>query len=476
MLNWFKKHKKAIKAVLLVLFIGISLSACSAFRPDEENKSSEQIRNEAIADCWQCSMFTIVYNAGGNLATSVYDRTTEGASALIMIMFGVWMMLQLMGYLGSVKFQEPAEFWKKIGTRLFVCFVCSVMVASSTNVFWVINNMIMPIFVAFLDFGSAIIDTGSCSISGLDSNISDGSFPAGPGNALECLIAMMHKKLVMGKALGTAIMLDETVGDGGIIAGLAIIVLFAIVDLVFPFYIIDSIIRLGIAIALAPILIITFAFPGTRKFSVKGFELVLNCGMTLATTCIIITLMSGVLNDYVAMQFPYVLDPAQLDAGVGDQMSAGASVLAFITIGFLFFTSVKSAPSIASSVVGAAGLGGVAALMAKSLKGLISMVTGGVNLNNIVKNLKKKMKKKGAAKAVAKGAAKGAKKGAAKGAKAGAKIGSALGPVGTAVGGAVGTAAGGAAGGALGAAKGAAKGGAKSAAKRMNKATKGGGD
>ena len=472
-----KTYINAFLRTVLIVLSCVLITACDP--PKEKNpKTSAQIMQEAKADCWQCNLFTMVYNAGGQTAAQVYNNTVSGAASLVMLGFGIWMLIELMKHLSSVKFEEPAEFWKKILHKLFVCFVCSVMVSSPSNVLWVVNSIVTPVFVGFIEFADAIMTGGGgCSLSGSSSEVGAGNvFPSGPGSALECLVGELHGKLCIGKALGHRLIMDEDSEFDARLAGIVIIVVFAIIDLVFPFYLIDSIIRLGLTLSLVPLFVMAFAFESTRGFTKKGFSLLVNSGMTMAMMCVVVTLMADTITKFIGETFPFVLDPGAIDAG-GDQLQefagTGLGFVTLIALGFLTFSAATSAPSIASSLAGAgAGLDGIMSTMVKAA-GLLMQAMGGP-LGNAMKTTEKfakRAKRAGkvaasTAKGAAGGAAKGAAKGGAKGAKVGAKIGSAIPVVGTAIGGAVGAAVGAAGGAAAGAAKGAVKG----AAKGMTKA------
>jgi len=277
--------------------------------------------------------------------------------------------------------------------RMFVCALCAAMVKTADDMMWTLNTFVFPLFTAFIEFADAILNGqgGVCHLAAGSTEVSATSgFPAGPGQAIECMINALHQKLCMGMALGARLITAKDSTFLGALAGVLIIIAYVVIDLVFPFYLIDTAVRMGLVLALLPALIICYAFPSTKSYPTTALKVFLNTGGQIAMMCIMLELSSGVLVDYVNTNFPYVLDPAQIDAdpAVSAEMAGpGVAILSFLCIGFMTYGSVQSSNSIADSLVGGGGGGALLKMAGKALD------AAKILLGDIRGYLKKKMKK-----------------------------------------------------------------------------------
>ncbi len=380
---WLADKFKILKVVMVVLALGLSVSACKNSETSGDVKSSKEINDEAKSSTWQAGMFKMIYGTAGTLATSVYSRVSGSATNLIAVLLGLWIAIKLLGHVSSLKPVDPAEFWTMVMQRVFVCALCAAMVKTADNMMWTLNTFVFPVFTAFIEFADAILNGqgGVCHLAAGSNEASSSGFPAGPGLAIECMINALHQKLCMGMALGARLITDKDSTFMGVIAGILIILLYVIVDLVFPFYLIDSAVRMGLVLALLPALIMCYAFPSTKSYPTTALKMFINTGGQIAMLCVTLQLSAGVLVNFVQNNFPYVLDPAQIDSdptAVADMAGPGVALLSFLCIGFMTYGALQTSNSIADSLVGQGG-GGALLKMAGQALGLIKLMMGDIS-------------------------------------------------------------------------------------------------
>ena len=112
---------------------------------------------EQHRDCWQAAVVGAIYRTTGKLTMSMYDKLTQGAMALMMVAFAVWLSFRMLKHISSFTEESPAEVWTEVVKKFFVCLVCGLLASSTSGVLFILNSVIFPVYNAFLELGSAMI-------------------------------------------------------------------------------------------------------------------------------------------------------------------------------------------------------------------------------------------------------------------------------------------------------------------------------
>ncbi len=382
---------RVLKVIFIAVILTMSLSACGEQSFDETagDKSSCEAQWNAKADCWQSKLFTLIYNAAGEMAVNLYEKVSKGAFGFIMVAFALWFAVQCLKIFNKSLSQSAAEFWNTVFRQLFVCVACGIIVSSLDNIIWALNNLVMPIFIACIDFANEVLSVGvsqsgenygACFVAGGE-DMSGAGFPEGPRTALECIICRIHEKLVMGKAIGIR-MLTLDVPITGRLIGILYLFIFLAIDLVFVFYLVDNTVRFGLILAMFPLWVMAFAFKITKGYTSQAFTYILNCGANLVFICILMTLVINTIQAFVTDQYP-VLSPAgcTVDDSLDDVKEFARPGVAFLTSLFLCFflmSAIEFATKTADSMVGGGIKGGAAQKLKALGQALVALaITGG---------------------------------------------------------------------------------------------------
>ncbi|MGD9638093.1 MAG: hypothetical protein AB7U85_03430 [Alphaproteobacteria bacterium] len=363
--------KRNVLRILAIVMLGISVSACGI---GCLTRTASDVDEEVRANCFSCSLFSITYTAASKLAAKVYENILPGAANFLAWGFVIWLVVEIAKFVGSVKAPNSGDFWKKVLFKFLICMVCIIIVKSSENVIWFVNTIINPIFMGFVDFASNTMGSTTCNLASENVDVTSSALmPTEPRVVLECLIGEIHEKLSFGKSLGRALICHPDSTISMVIVGFLFVISFSAISVVFPFYIVDCIIRLGISLSLLPLFIMSFPFESTRKFTNKGFVLFLDAGMTMAVVSISITLVTGVIRTFVSQQYPFILD-SNIES-VDDFAGAGTGTITLLFLMMLVFSSVSIASSIAQGLVGSNVPNGVVATMMKAIKTGVKIAT-----------------------------------------------------------------------------------------------------
>ena len=164
--------KQILRVMLVVLFAAFMLTACDS--PKEGKTSLNADKRAALSvkddsgqqelanqhrECWQTGIIDLLYENMGKVAMGMYAKITDGALPLMMIAFALWTIFRLLKFVGSFTEDSPAEIWNEIVRKLFVCLICGLIASSTTQILWLLNTVVFPIYYAFLELGAAILNS-----------------------------------------------------------------------------------------------------------------------------------------------------------------------------------------------------------------------------------------------------------------------------------------------------------------------------
>lgn len=360
-----------------------------------EPTSTEQIVAENN-DCWAAAIVGTIYETTGRLAMSMYSHLTQGAMALMMVAFAIWLSFRIIKHVSSFAEESPAEVWTEVARKFFVCFVCGLLASSPEGVLFVLNSIIFPVYNAFLELGSAMTgasiqntsgSVGSVlNISGAEFDVPvdckadvlgkaelSGGFPSGPQKMMECLTCAVNKKLNLGIGLGWEVITQ--VGVMALVCGLLLVVVFCLVKLGFSLYLIDSIFRFAMMVIILPLLIMSYAFKATKNWAKIGFLTILNSGAFMMCIALVMMIIFGTINRVITAE----------QAAFADKDSLADVSVPFIILLLIAFLTVKSlqvAQEIVNKLVGGGGAANfqkkAGTLAATLVKGAVSYFTGGL--------------------------------------------------------------------------------------------------
>lgn len=365
--------KQFLKVAMVICFAVFMLTGCGDDKNSQQNGAFAD-DSSTVADshreCWQSGMIDLLYENMGKVAMGMYTRITDGALPLMMIAFALWTVFRLLKFVGSFTEDSPAEIWNEIVRKLFVCLICGLIASSTTQLLWLLNTIVFPIYYAFLELGAAILTsangeeafkTGKTAIGVFGESINNSrplmcsapavgkasienlSFPDGPRTMMDCMICAVNERLTLGYKLSFESM--KLPGFMPILIGLFLLICFTFVKLGFVFYLVDSIFRFTMMVTILPVLVMSYAFKQTESWAKTGFKTIINSAALMMFIAVMIAMAllameqilsdnSGIFNN--GMSFTELSVP----------------FMCLILVGFLILSSIKLAQQVTNSLVG----------------------------------------------------------------------------------------------------------------------------
>ena len=405
--------------VFMLFACGGNDEVTTAVNDTDGKPVSEEDMEANAKDCWQAAVVGTIYETTGKLTMSMYTRLTEGAMALMMVAFALWLCFRMMKHVSSFTEESPAEVWTEVSRKFFICFACGLLASSTEGVLFVLNSIIFPLYNAFLELGSAMIQNVSvqgggsfnynakvmnipfsgevsaqydivCKAGVLSKATLDG-FPGEPAKMMECLTCAINERLNFGIKLGWIVMLQK--GVMAFFCGLILVAVFLFVKLGFAFYLVYAIFRFAMMVMIMPILIMAYAFKPTRKWTQVGFMTILNSAAFMMCIAIVMIMIFAATQQVLIEQKEVLEDK-------GSFADFSVPFIMLLLIAFLTVGSLGVAKQIADQLIGGGGQANVQKQFAKAVAGIgkavLTWVTGGIGRIALENSAKLRKMKAGA--------------------------------------------------------------------------------
>ena len=375
------KLYRVLKILCMVTCTVFLLAAC-ANKDGMKVAGGEGYNSQGLSqeqkDCWQKSLIEVFYKNIGNLSLSVYKNlTAEDLMSLMILAFTIWMAFQILRHISSPTPDDMGEFWTKILRKATLCVACGYLASSSSNIMYALNTFVMPIYMALLEFAAHVLDllgsesaakaaaiklagsdvcekynytinqAAGCKINGAV-KLSTTSFPQQPLDLMGCMACAVGSRLDVGYSIASRLLAQASLIPV-IIAGF-FFAAFTITKLGFVLYLVDSVFRLAMMVAIMPFLIMFYPFEQTRKWTSTGFKIILNSASIMLCLAVLVGMtifaMQNILTD---------ADMGIAFGNINEYKMLGSVPLSMIFLGFVIVKASSLAVSLSDSVTGGGG-------------------------------------------------------------------------------------------------------------------------
>lgn len=374
---------KFLRTLLMVFAVVLSLCACSTNEDEVSGAklSGEQSElDEQQRSCWQAGLLEMFYEAMAASSMKAYPKVTTSAMAFIMVAFAIWLSIRLLKHVSSLVEESPAEVWTEVSKMAFMCLFCGLLASSTDFLLFTLNTFIFPIYYAFLEYGSLVLESVAgdeaidipgqaigiegdavdktclyytndliCTAPPLDKVSLSGAtatFPSGPSYMMQCLVCALSDRFQVGFTIAKNLL--GMTNLTAVIVGLLLYAIFTMVKVSFVFYLVDSIFRMNIVVIILPFLILAIPFKFSRGWAKEGLLTILNSSAAMMCIAICLTLAM------VAMQL-LISENARGIGRVDMYADFGIVPLGMLLISFVVLKSSGIAVALAGAIVGGGG-------------------------------------------------------------------------------------------------------------------------
>lgn len=391
-MNKWLNIRTGARMLIILLSAVFLLSACAGPSTRALDHKQAVENGQAQGTCWQKDILSPIYDVIGQTVMRMFDQLSQGSMALMMICFAIWAAIRLMKFVSSVAEDSPGEIWNEMLRKAFLCLLCGFLASSSTMLLAVTNTLLFPMYEAFLEFGSRILQMADqsvtsvtimgstiqftkpdilCTLDGGSPVASLNGFPSNIREMMGCMICAVSDRINLGREVSLIVM-----SNGGLMPffiGILMWLTFIVVGCGFVFYLVDSIFRFGLMILLLPIFIMAYAFGPTRKWTGIGFANIMNsAAFMMAFSIIIATALMALIH--MINDNPNIFNPDNPELHFHDFSIA---MMCLLLVSMLIFGSMQVSQQLTSAIIG----GKADAKFQQNLKAVgqavLGIVTGG---------------------------------------------------------------------------------------------------
>lgn len=343
-----------------------SLDSCKVvddkFEEDNVNESECKALNEYAAEmniCPTCGIFQRILQSAQKLSNGAFDKLAKPLQGLLVIGLALFIGYQVLLLVGSPAAQTTGKFLNTVLTQSFKVAIAYFLLSDPTTVY---ENAIEPIISGGFDFGLGLAPAGEINISQYAEKYSF--------TDKEALLSSDFLKNIMGAvegynhlgaqipALGRALMCYAWVEKKAIIfpefsllaEGIIIYIFGLMILLAVGFYLLDCAIHLCIICCLMPLLIASWPFKMTAKYTKTGWGMLLNVFFRFVMLGVVIVTAFELMKNALSQQgdLESAINSNEVDAIEDAMQISGIQMVLLIACSMLAMKIIKESGMLAN--------------------------------------------------------------------------------------------------------------------------------
>ena len=263
----------------------------------------------AVADassCTFCPLFAVIYGAAQEMTELSFAKLAKPIAMALLVGYALYIAFKVLAQVSSFTRQDAPSFINELLVQTFKVLLAFLFLLNPNQIYY---YFISPVLGAGLEFGTAMLFQASdMAKQCLSLSVANDTalLPVTLYAKLDCYIRSIQNEIAVTQAVGSSLMCAGRHAAAGKIAGFwdfnmvfqgLFIWAFAIMlSLAFAFYLVDSIVTLGLVGALMPFLIACWPFKITNKYSKTGLDMFLNVFFTFVFMGIVVSINTQLIG------------------------------------------------------------------------------------------------------------------------------------------------------------------------------------
>lgn len=254
------------------------------------------VKLDQMKNCIFCPLFLILYNTAEAMATASFDVLAGGFKVLLLIGFGLYIAYMTLRQVSAFTKQDAPKYITEALTMAFKVFLAWLLLTNGAELY---RLGLEPLLSAGIEFGQSFLthqNTGGTNVNiascaatgGTVSGTTTYFYSHGLYEKIDCYLRKVTQEIAVSQSIGSSLMCVARHKASGVImwdltmmfTGLIMWLFAWLICLAFSFYLIDSVIRLGIIGAITPFLIAAWPFKITQGYTGTGWKMFLNAFFT----------------------------------------------------------------------------------------------------------------------------------------------------------------------------------------------------
>lgn len=347
-------------------------SDCEATRGVMKGCTPLQVKLRQDKECIFCPLFQSLYTAVQTMSRQAFDTTKDAIRKVMSLGFALYIAFSVLGHVSSMTKQDAPKFLTGLLVNTCKFLVAFLLLMNKDTIYYYVIN---PLLSTALDFGGAMMFKAGDAIkacktdtAGL-SGTGDKVLPNELYVTMECFIKGVQAEIAFAQAAGSSIMCvgrNEASGAFGIwdfsmvFSGLAIYLCALLLSFAFGFYLIDSVVMLGVLGALMTFFIACWPFKMTGGYTGKGFNMFMNIFFTFIFMGIVVSINTQLIKASLSTGGLENIEEVLTNGNIKDSKQIldinGAGFLIILCCCFFGFKFSAKTAQLAGSMAGGGGI------------------------------------------------------------------------------------------------------------------------
>lgn len=346
--------------------------------------------NQGGSGCWFCPLYTAAFDVINTVATHIYTQLAPIFISLLAACGALWIAWIVLKYFMTLNVPNTGELMTTLFKAIGRLVVGSAILMSSIS--FLFNYTVNPVIIFAGGLSTQILNSAGMS-NGFVTEISrdgtsvsrtrnplctttdrndsrfytnDGQTKALSSDAYDtmlCMLKTMSLELIFGMATGaTFIVASLTISRvwgifpdiNMLIIGILIFLGFFSLYIVFPFKLVDIIVRVGFIIALTPLYVLFWVFPITREYVKRGWDMLVTAMFTLVALSVLMVISIRLLTAGMNIdQMVAFLAKGEINKALDLMSLSGASIFVTFVSAIMAVKVIGMAPALGSAFGGA---------------------------------------------------------------------------------------------------------------------------
>ena len=313
--------------------------------------------------CWFCPLFRVLFNTASTIALKAYNELSDDIVKVVMVGFAIWLSICILKHIASFEVKDPRKMLQEILLQAFKVFFVVVILKGAY--FQVMQLTLEPVFNTGMTFVQSISGNKKCPSSAsymqgivgykdkFDKN-SHGGLPYTMGANIICSIKATQdsvgEMVAYGKQAWCVAWGPKAFWVfphlGYMITSIVIVLGGLILMFSFPWCLVDCVIQMSIATALAPAAIGAWAFKSTQRYLKMIWDFFMNAMFNFVFLSIVLYIIMTVVSQFMGALsqrggggYDFLVDPIN---GLAYWGVTGLKLIVVCLIGWVFLDEGKS--------------------------------------------------------------------------------------------------------------------------------------
>ena len=259
------------------------------------------------AGCMFCKPFLVLFNAASRMAKISYDNLAGAVKTVVIVAFAIWLAFNILKFISSFEIKEPRMLINLLINQSFR--VLLVVLLLSGPIESILSLTLDPVFLTGLkiaQLGGGLVvgeNPADCSLGDLAVIGADkGGLSPELGNGIICTIKSIQDQIMDLFAIARVswcLAWEDTIlfiipHFGYILTAIIFFIAATLILFIYPFLLVDSILKMTVAISIFPAALGAFAFKSTSQYMQKVWNIFINAMFTFIFLTLIILIITTI--------------------------------------------------------------------------------------------------------------------------------------------------------------------------------------